>query len=144
MKKPSNKTLKAKAWKLFSQYIRQNAADKEGNCTCYTCGVVLPAIGNGMQCGHGIGGRGNYVLFLEEICRPQCYGCNVGRQGNYEVFIPKLIREMGQKQYEYHVNQSRKPFKMTSADYEDLISYYSMRLEALQGCSGDDKGESKG
>ena len=93
-----------------------------------------------MQCGHGIGGRGNYVLFLEEVCRVQDYGCNVGRQGNYEVFIPKLIEEMGLAHYNYLVQQSKIPLKRTRGDYEDLISYYSMRLEALQGCSGDDKG----
>jgi hypothetical protein len=85
-----------------------------------------------MQCGHGIGGRGNYVLFLEEICRPQCYGCNVGRQGNYQEFIPKLIREIGIDQYEHHVRESRKPLKRSQGDYEDLIAYYSMRLEGIK------------
>ena len=143
-RKPSNKTLKKRAWNLFSQYIRGKYADSEGNCTCYTCGVTLPAIGHGMQCGHGIGGRGNYVLFLEEICRPQCYGCNVGRQGNYEVFIPKLIREMGQRQYEYHVAQSRKPFKMTRADYEDLINYYSMRLASGEAQHSEETDQARG
>ena len=128
-RKPTNKSLKARAWRLFSEYIRLKYADKEGNCRCYTCGVELPAIGHGMQCGHGIGGRGNYVLFLEEICRPQCYGCNVGRSGNYEVFIPKLISEYGQDTYENWVNEARQPLKRTKGDYLDLIAYYEMRLE---------------
>ena len=131
-RKPTNKSLKAKAWRLFSEYIRLKYADKQGNCRCYTCGVTLPAIGHGMQCGHGIGGRGNYVLFLEEICRPQCYGCNVGRQGNYQEFIPKLIREIGIDQYEHHVRESRKPLKRSQGDYEELIAYYSMRLEGIK------------
>ena len=146
-KKPSNKTLKAKAWKLFSEYIRRKYADKDGIAECYTCGKRAHWKGEGIQCGHAIGGRGNYVLFLEEICRPQCnMPCNtkLAKAGNYEVFIPKIIKEIGVDEYEHHVRESRKPFKRTRGDYEDLISYYSMRLEALQGGHSDDKGESKG
>ena len=126
-RKPTNKSLKAKAWRLFSEYIRLKYADSDGFCTCYTSGVRRPW--KEMQCGHGIGGRGNYVLFLEEVCRPQTYAENVGRSGNYEVFIPKLISEYGQDQYEEWVRESRKPLKRTKGDYLDLIAYYEMRLE---------------
>ena len=123
------KKLKTKAWSLFSQYIRRKYSDKLGNCECFTCGIVKPW--KEMQCGHGISGRGNFVLFLEEVCRPQCYGCNVGRGGNYEVFIPKLIDLYTKEQYEAWVAESRRPFKRTRADYLELIEDLETNLDAM-------------
>jgi len=123
------KALKKKAWTLFSQYIRRKYSDKEGNSQCFTCGRVAPW--KELQCGHGIGGRGNFVLFLEEVCRPQCYGCNVGRGGNYEVFIPKLIDFYTKEQYEKWVIESRKPLKLRKGDYVDLIAELQDKLDGL-------------
>ena len=120
------KALKKKAWTLFSQYIRRKYSDNMGNAQCFTCGIVKPW--KELQCGHGISGRGNFVLFLEEVCRPQCYGCNVGRGGNYEVFIPKLIDLYTREQYDNWVAESRKPMKRTRADYLELIGELESRL----------------
>ena len=120
------KRLKDKAWKLYSVYIRRKYSDKLGYAQCFTCGTVKPY--KELQCGHGISGRGNFVLFLEEVCRPQCYGCNVGRGGNYEVFIPKLIDFYTQAQYEKWVQESRKPMKRTKADYQQLITELECKL----------------
>lgn len=127
----TTKGLKNKAWRLFSQYIRRKYSNKEGFAKCFTCGTVKPW--KELQCGHGIGGRGNYVLFLEEVCRPQCYGCNVGRKGAYEVFIPKLIDWYGSDKYNEWVVESRKPLKRTKADYLELISELEKNLVELNG-----------
>ena len=129
MKKPKRKTLRLKAWRLFSQYIRRKYADKDGNCECFTCGVIKPW--KEMQASHGIGGRGNFVLFLEEVVRPCCYGCNVGRGGAYEVFIPKLIDLYTKEQYEKWVIESRKPTKISISDYEELIQDLEGKLGEL-------------
>ena len=127
------KKLKTKAWSLFSQYIRRKYSDKLGYCECFTCGAVKPW--KEMDAGHGIGGRGNFVLFLEEVCRPQCKSCNLkqpfGKDGNYEVFIPKLIDLYTKEQYEEWVIESRKPMKRTKADYLELIEDLKQRLEAM-------------
>lgn len=141
-RKPTNKSLKAKAWRLFSEYIRLSSADSDGNCTCYTCGVVLPALKSGMQAGHVIAGRGGYVLFNESLVKPQCYGCNVGAGGRYEVSIPKWVRENSLGEYEEHVRESKKPFKRTKTDYLDLIAYYEMRLEGLRDAAQGETEES--
>ena len=84
-----------------------------------------------MQAGHGISGRGNYVLFLEEIVRPQCYQCNVGRNGRYEVFVPKLIDLYTREQYDHWVSESCKPVKISIAEYELLIADLNRRLVRL-------------
>ena len=125
--KSENKRLKDKAWKLFSQYIRRKYSDSLGNCSCFTCGVIKPW--KELQCGHGISGRQNYVLFLEEVCRPQCYGCNVGRGGNYEIFIPKLLDTYTKRQFEIWVAESRKPMKRYKSDYLTLIAELQAQLD---------------
>jgi len=127
--KSKSARLKLKCWKLFSQYIRLKYARDDGNCQCFTCNKVSPW--KEMQCGHGISGRGGFILFFEEVCRPQCYGCNVGRGGYYEIFIPKLIDLYTKEQYEKWVIEARKPFKRTVSDYEDLIDELNKQLIPL-------------
>jgi len=84
--------LKKQVWTLVSEYIRHKYA-VNGIDTCYTCGVQKPI--KEMQCGHGIGGRGNAIIFDEDLLRPQCYSCNIMKYGNYDVFHAKLIAEHG-------------------------------------------------
>lgn len=109
----------------FSKYVRLSYSKDGKNVECYTCGTIKPI--EEMQNGHGIGGRGMYVRYLEEICRPQCPRCNRqtnGLSGNYEVFVPKLCREIGLKQYEEHVKNARKPFKMGSLEIRYVADKY--------------------
>ena len=126
----TTKALKKKAIALFSKYIRRKYSDECGMAACYTCSRVKHW--KELQCGHGIAGRGQYVLFKEEICRPQCPGCNLnqpfGKGGNYQVFVPKLIREYSQIQYEEWERDSRKPFKRSKADYMQLIRELEAQL----------------
>ena len=125
--KSENKRLKDKAWKLFSQYIRRKYSNDDGTCQCFTCGKIYPSYKD-LQCGHGIGGRNNAVLYEELVCRPQDYSCNVGKRGNYEIFIPKLIREIGQIRYEELVRASNRPLKRTKQDYLQLIRELEAQL----------------
>lgn len=90
MKKQTKKSLKAKAWKEFSRYIRQKYANQNGMVTCVTCGVQKHW--KQMQAGHFVPGRTNAILFEEIGVHPQCYSCNVGRSGNlieYFLFMEK-------------------------------------------------------
>ena len=131
--KPENQTaraLKVKCNKLMSRLVRMKHADKDGNCRCFTCNCLKPW--QEQQAGHGIGGRGNFVLFLEEIIKPQCSKCNVLLSGNYERFVPKLIDMYTREQYDEWVIESRKPLKRTKADYVRLVYELTARLEALE------------
>lgn len=129
--KQSVKSLKSKAWKLFSKYIRLKYS-KHGICECYTCGSK--GDWRSFDCGHCIGGRGNFILF-HESCRPQCKYCNLkppfGKGGNYEIFIPKIIREYGIKEYEELVFKSRQVHKRTKGDYLSLILDLQDKLEEI-------------
>lgn len=128
-KKPSLSSLKKKAWKLFSEFVRRKHADKEGIATCYTSGVR--AHWKELQCGHAIGGRHNAVLFDEEICRPQTVAENIYKRGNYPIFTTRLIKEKGMDWWEEKLAGSRKTVKWNRSDLEDLISYYKAKLESL-------------
>ena len=129
MKKLTISKIKKKVWALFSQYIRQKYADKNGYESCYTCGKVLPW--KQMQAGHGIGGRNNSVLFMEEVVRPQCAGCNLWGGGKYSIFAEKLIKEYGSKRYAEFVFESNKikPFKIY--ELEALMDIYKRKLGEL-------------
>jgi len=128
--KSQNQKLKEKAWKLFSQYIRRKYSNEDGTCTCFTCDKIFPSYKD-LQAGHAIPGRKNYVLFLEEVCRPQCPRCNLhyGLKGNYQEFIPKLVELYGLDQYQEWVRESKKPLKRTKGDYEQLIDELTEQLK---------------
>lgn len=86
-KKISKSSAKKKAWKTYSEYIRRSYADAFGYLNCYTCGIKM--FWKESDCGHGMPGRNNAVLFMEEVCRPQCIGCNVFGRGK----IPLIYHE---------------------------------------------------
>ena len=128
-KKPNLRGLKAKAWKVFSEYIRRRYADAGGTAECFTCGAL--AYWKDLQCGHAIGGRHNAVLLDEEICRPQCCRCNIFMRGNYPVFTTKLIRRHGVAWFEGKLQQARQIVKWARSDLEGLIEQYKAKLAAL-------------
>lgn len=107
--KKSNTTrakAKLKAWNAFSLYVRtRDALNTTGtltHCICVTCnerGNSEPKEFKKMQAGHAVGGRGNAVLFHEELVWSQCSFCNSkppfglgGDYGNYAIF---LVRKYG-------------------------------------------------
>lgn len=128
-RKPSRRILKARAWKLFSEYVRRKDADAGGTERCYTCGKL--AHWKELHAGHALPGRHNAVLFDEEIVKPQCPVCNIWKGGNYPIFTTKLIKEKGMEWWEGKLNASRGIVKMGRADMEGLIESYKAKLESL-------------
>lgn len=128
-KKVKLSTVKKKAWDIFSKYIRLSNADENGMVQCYTCTTVKHW--KQMQAGHGIGGRGNAVLFLEKIVKPQCVGCNMFAHGRYAVFTRKLIDELGIKEYDSIVSQSNVPIKYSAEQYQEIYDKYESLFSML-------------
>lgn len=131
MKKKVNKSaIKKKAWAEFSRYIRLKNADKNGMVTCYTCPTQKHW--KEMQAGHGIGGRNNAVLFLEEVVRPQCIGCNMYANGRYAVFTRRLIDELGMKEYDRIVSLSNVPVQYKAFQYQEIYEKYKALVEEYE------------
>jgi hypothetical protein len=128
-KAPTLRALKARCWKLFSEYVRRKHSDEGGTAQCYTCGEL--AYWRDLQCGHAIGGRHNAVLFDEEICRPQCVRDNVFLRGNYPIFTTRLIKENGMEWWEAKLAGARQAVKLTRSDLEAKIEEFKQKLKEL-------------
>lgn len=131
MKKTRNTSvakMKKKAWAMFSRYVRLLHALGDVN-ECYTCEGIFPI--KNLQAGHGIGGRNNAVLFMEEVVRPQCRGCNIFAHGRYAVFTRKLIDELGMERYDELVKESNKSVKYTLADYTAIYEKYKKLVDEI-------------
>lgn len=106
--------------RVFSLFIRNKYADKNGYVRCYTCSVVKPV--KEMQNGHWIPRNNLATRFSEENCRPQCVGCNMFNKGRPDVFAVNLIKEGIDI---IQLQQSRyKIFKVSSEWYKQKIEYY--------------------
>ena len=127
-RKISLKGARLRAWRAFSLYIRTKYS-KDGICTCFTCDKELPI--KEIQAGHGVSGRSNGILFVEEVVRPQCMGCNVMQHGRYDVFVPKLIEMYGLDGYEEFMRMKRTPKKLTIDDYLSIEQEYKEALDGL-------------
>lgn len=121
-KKVKKSTLKKKAWAAFSRWVRYSHADHAGYVVCYTCGKK--DLWKKMHAGHGIGGRNNAVLFDKRLVRPQCVGCNIFAGGRYQVFMPKLLAELGEKEFTRMVEEAKRVVKYTDADYQAIYNTY--------------------
>ena len=120
----SMKSLKAKAWKAFSEHIRSQNIDHLGFTNCYTCSKRIHWKQEA-QAGHAIPGRTNAVLFDPEIVRPQCPRCNVWNRGMYHIFTTKLIKENGLDWWEEKLRASRMPLKLSRIALESIITRYT-------------------
>lgn len=121
-KKVSRKYLKEKAWNAFSVYIRTKNTDPHGFAQCYTCYTIKHW--KQMDAGHGIAGRNNAVLFLEQVVKPQCRQCNRFKHGRLEIFTRRLIEEIGIEEYDKLVFLSKQVVIYNVSDFYEVIERY--------------------
>jgi len=121
---------KEQAWKLFSKYVRLKHANEAGYAKCYTCEKFDHW--KTLQCGHGIPGRNNAVLFDEEICRPQCMQCNIFKHGSHHIFVTKLQIENGTEWWLKKLAGSNVAVKIGRNDCEQLIARLKASVESLE------------
>lgn len=98
-KKTPRASAKTKAWDAFSLFIRTRdcirfTGDPDQGI-CVTCKTPKPR--KELQAGHFVGGRGNAVLFNEQIVYSQCGYCNqkppMGLGGNYAMYTLFMFDE---------------------------------------------------
>lgn len=127
------KKLKQTCWEWFSKYIRLKYSDN-GWCTCITCNEVM--YWKEAQAGHGIPGRTNSILFLEEIVRPQCARCNVFKGGVLEVYVPYLIDTYGRDGYEELLRMKGQSRKFTRIELEEMTLEFKSEAQRLMAKYG--------
>lgn len=123
------KTAKKKAWDAFSKYIRLKYSEN-GYCKCITCGKRMHW--KDAQAGHGIPGRTNGILFLEEIVRPQCIGCNTFQGGRLDVYIPYLIDMYTRNGYDEFIRLKHMPLKFTIDELTEWATEWEAKAREME------------
>ncbi len=90
--KVQTKSLKAKAWKLMSEWVRRKNADWRGYVRCYTCPKIDVWNSGNIHAGHFKHGVLDYT---ELNIHPQCNSCNTYYSGRLDVYATRLAREHG-------------------------------------------------
>ena len=134
MKRESIRSLKAKAWKLFSQYIRLRdcliTTHTKERGVCITCGFELPF--KSLQAGHFVAGRNNSILFDEECTHAQCATCNILKKGNQLVYRRRIIDLYGDGWDEVLEKRSREAKKYTIPELKELIESFKDKIKLLE------------
>lgn len=91
-KLPSLRSLKAKAWKLFSVWVRSHDANFQDKTACYTCYRLFPW--TLLQAGHY---KHSSYDFDPRNVKPQCAYCNNYAHGKPDDFYVHLVQEYGQE-----------------------------------------------
>lgn len=121
MRKLSLRSLKKKAWKLFSPIVRQMWADHRGMVQCVTCGKE--EFWQNMDAGHFIAkNKGNALWFDCRNVHPQCRYCNLFLRGNLINYTKFMIHTYGEDEVE-RLQSLAGPKKVTRSDYLDLIEH---------------------
>ena len=126
-KKPTRSKLIKKLDVIFSQYIRLSRSDKNGFCTCITCGKKGHWKNGGIQAGHFMSRKHYSTRFNEDNVHPQCVACNMfraGEQYKYSIFL-------GMDKANDLFLQSQKIVKFTNNEIEQMITEYSEKLKKL-------------
>lgn len=128
-KKVGLKSIKKKAWKEFSRYIRMRFADERGLVKCCTCGTLKHW--KEMQAGHFIPGRCNSILFDERGCHAQCRRCNFN-EGNGPEYYPFMLKEYGKEIIDELRNNRHKAVKFTQSEMISIYEKYKKKARKLE------------
>lgn len=141
-KRSDRSKAKDKAWDAFSMYIRiRDSLATTGTtdyCICITCnerGDSAPKEFKHIQAGHAVGGRGNAVLFHEEITNGQCDYCNgqgkFGLSGDYGNYALALIKRHGLEHTQalQRLKGTTKVYK--THDFIEIEQRYKEKLKEL-------------
>lgn len=122
----AKKTIKTKAWNVFSKYIRLRDTSKLG-CECYTCGKFNDW--KKMHAGHFQPGRHNVFMFDDRQVHGQCAGCNTFKRGNWPAYYERMVKEYGQEEVNKMIADRKKTVQMKEYQYEEIYKKYKAKLK---------------
>jgi len=133
VKQPSKRTVKDKAWRAFSQFIRTRdclmTTGTPDRGKCITCGFEFPF--KQLQAGHFIPGRHNANLFSEEGTHAQCRSCNIWGNGKPLEYRRAILDLYGDGYDEVLEKESREIKKFSVEDLTSLTEYYIIETDKL-------------
>lgn len=119
--------LKKELDRVFSLYIRQRDADKDGFVVCPCCGTRIEW--KSSQNMHYVGRANMNTRYDEDNCWAGCMSCNVFKNGNYPAYTNFLLNRFGEKWLKDLIRKGTKSRKFTSQELKDLIQYYKKALK---------------
>lgn len=120
----------ARLWKVFSEFIRQRDADENGNCKCFTCGLIRHW--KQMDCGHGIGRQHKATKFNEKNNHAQCKRCNGFEGGMRERYKEEMDKRYGEGTWDKMEVIARTTCKRGAFEIEQLTKYYKAEVKKLK------------
>jgi len=127
--KSRHQSAKKRLDQVFSKWVRLSNADKNGYCTCVTCGNKFHW--KDIQCGHWISRNHSATRWLSSNTGPQCRGCNLFGRGRHHEFASYIRHKYGEEELEKLTIASRRVTKFHSYDLEAMIAYYERELKSL-------------
>ena len=131
--KESVKKSKAKAWALFSRYIRLRDCIKDTGNTqegfCYTCRRLLPI--KELQAGHFLPGRGGAVLFQEYQVHAQCMPCNVWKRGDWPNYFDHMIQDYGRKRVDKIMESRHETKQWKVYELDEIAETYKEKIKSI-------------
>lgn len=131
--KPTLKKAKTKAWTQFSRFIRlRDCLATTGEIDygiCITCKCRFHY--KELQAGHFVPGRGNAVLFDEDITHAQCSKCNIWLSGNLIEYYPIMLKIYGEKRVEQMKALRHESIKYSIEDYLQIAENYKERGDII-------------
>lgn len=136
MKKEGVASLKKKADKWFSQYIRLRDSDENGIAECITCGAKIHW--KKIQNGHFVSRKTNTLRYDDENCNAQCLGCNMFKSGEQYLYSKAIDLKYGDgkadelmsRRFETH-KFSREELEEIIHDSKEQIKFYLERMESM-------------
>ena len=113
-------TLQRKLDTLFSRFIRQRDADKNGVIRCCACGVLVPWEDSDNS--HFVSRQYLHTRYDERNCHASCRKCNRFLEGNKESYSLFLIKKYGPNIFEELNEKKWLPFP--NYPYEAKIEHY--------------------
>jgi hypothetical protein len=133
-KKVSVSSLKTKAWKIFSTYIRLRDCLATTGTTeygkCITCGETV-SFSEG-DAGHWIPRKWNETLFDEKNVHLQCKNCNWSKGGNVHEYRRKIVEMYGEDEALELERRAWLHKKFTIHDLQDLIEELKVKISQLE------------
>ena len=136
MSKPKSiSKLKKQLDTLFSKYVRLHTADFDGTNTCFTCKRRLHY--KELHAGHFMSRKHLATRWLYDEVNdlynvlPQCPKCNLFDQGQQYLYGVYLDVKYGEGTAQAIQQMSKSSTKLTRADYEEKIKYYTEKLKEL-------------
>lgn len=136
LKHKGKSELLKEADRLFSLFIRNRDADKDGYISCVCCGGIynieqLDGSGNKVvQCLHFMKREVYALRFQEDYAGAGCTYCNKNMFDNpkgkaYHQFKDKLISDFGLIEVQRIETLNREINKLTESDLKNIIEHYS-------------------